>query len=197
MQNAAILVALFTATITGCTFVCPSQPPVAAPATILAAPSPPPLPPLPAVPPAPPAGPPGEHRARQEHGARHLYRFDFVVSGGAEKAGSTSGTYSVALEEDRPGEVHAGANVPLGQNGGGPRQDVGLKIKASYVLSGDDLVLEVDTEQSAQDEGGVIRKLTSRGAAVVSPGKPSTIINVDDAAGKKRLQVNVTVTKLR
>jgi len=134
---------------------------------------------------------------QHERGPRHLYRFDFAVSGGAEKTGSSSGTYSMALEEDRSGEVVAGANVPLGQNGGGARQDVGLKIKARYDLSGDDLVLEVDTEQSALDDGGVIRKLVARGAGVVTPGKPSTLISVDDSAGKKRLQVTVTVTKLR
>jgi hypothetical protein len=103
----------------------------------------------------------------------------------------------MALEEERPSEVHSGANVPLGQNGGGPRQDVGLKLKARYDMVGDDLVLEVDTEQSAMDDGGVVRKLSAHGAAVVTPGKPSTLISVDDAAGKKRLLVTVTATKLR
>lgn len=198
MYNTLIAAASLAVLVTGCTVTCPAPPAAAAPVALQAAPA---LQPAPAPPPAPPppAPPPsGDHaHARQEHGPRHLHRFDFVVSGGAEKTGSSSGTYSMVLEEERPGEVHAGANVPLGQNGGGARQDVGLKIKARYEMVGEDLVLDVDTEQSALDDGGVIRKLTARGAGVVTPGKPSTLISVDDAAGKKRLQVSVTVTKVR
>src|ERR1700693_1789929 len=102
MQNTFIVAALIAASVMGCTVVCPAPPPVAAPAALSAAPTTLPQPPAPPAAPVPPPPPPGDHaHARQEHGPRHLYRFDFAVSGGTEKTGSTSGTYSMALEEDR------------------------------------------------------------------------------------------------
>lgn len=127
---------------------------------------------------------------------RHMYRLDFTVSGGA--AGETNGadgTYSMTLEEGRHGEIVSGANVPL-SSAGTPRMDVGLKIKATYALVGDDLLLDSALEVSSGETSG-IHKMSAVGQALVAPSKPAVVASIDDAQGKKRYALTVAVTKLR
>lgn len=127
---------------------------------------------------------------------RHMYRLDFTVSGGA--AGETNGadgTYSMTLEEGRHGEIVSGANVPLGSTGT-PRMDVGLKLKATYAMVGDDLLLDSALELSSGETGG-IHKMRAVGQALVAPSKPAVVASIDDAQGKKRYALTVAATKLR
>ncbi len=165
----------------GCTIVIPAS--TAAPHTTATAPSPVATAAL--SHPAPP---------RQ---ARHLYRLDFAIAGpGTDASTNYNGTYTMNLEEGRHGELVSGANTSLAP-AGNLRTDIGVKIKAIYAMSGEDLLIETDAEMNAVDEPTGSHKIVTRSCALVSPGKPALLASADDARGKKRYQLTVAATKLR
>ena len=129
-------------------------------------------------------------------GARRVYRLDFVVAS-SDPSSQTGlpggGLYTMNLEENRPGEIRSGSNIPLSS---GSRVDVGTKLRALFTPLGDDLLLDSSTEISAGDSGS-IRKLTAQGEALVTPGKPALIASAEDPQGHSRYQVTVTATRLR
>ena len=186
MRIVLIVASIAAVSSLGCTVMFPATQPAtqAAPAAAVASAPPPPA---------------SAQVSRREmpRGEKRLYRLEFVVagpSGGA--ATSNNGTYTMNLEEGRHGELVSGANVPLVAGAHG-RADVGLKIKATYGMSGEDLLVEMDTEMNSVDEPTGVHKMVSRGYALVSPGKPALLASIDDAQGKKRYQVTVAATKLR
>ncbi len=180
MHNTRILLfqsggaAVLTALLAGCTVVCPVPP---ASAQVVTAP------------------PPHPHLAAS---ARHLYRLDFNITGTSLGTGAAlAGAYTMNLEENRNGEIHSGMNVPM-TPGSNARMDVGVKIKATYALAGDELLLDTDTELSSVDEPSGVHKLTARSEAALLPGKPATMIaSIDDPQGKQRYLLTVAATKLR
>ena len=144
---------------------------------------------------------PGPMRDMREQG--HVYKLDFVLTA-KEGATATPTTFTLTLLEGNHGEVHIGKNVPLataapstgaGAGLGGPRQDVGLKVRVQYRTVGDDVLLEVSTELSALEGGGSIRKVTAQGNALASAGKASPVVSLDE--DKKHYELTVTPTKLR
>jgi hypothetical protein len=143
-----------------------------------------------------------EHASASKHVeppniARHMYRLDFSIAGASTgQSAPPGGTFTMNLEEGRTGEIVSGANIPVGPTGQS-RMDVGLKIKATYAMAGDDLLLESATEMSSADDPSGIHKLTATGQALVAAGKPALIASVDDPQGKKRYQLTVAATKLR
>ncbi len=194
----------------------PEAPPpryAAPPVAITSAPPPAPAPPPP--PPGPGPFPPGGGEARGEgmrgmhhpppgpgpmHEMReqgHVYKLDFLLTSKEGATAQPPASFTLVLLEGNHGEVHVGKNVPLQTTGPGPspRQDVGLKVKAQYRSVGDDVLLEITTEMSAQEGGGAIRKVSAQGNALASPGKPSLVVALDD--DKKHYELTVTPTKLR
>lgn len=77
----------------------------------------------------------------------------------------------------------------------GPRQDVGLKVVAQFKSVGQDLLLNIDTEMSALDPPTGIRKLTTRGNALATPGKSAVVATLQDA--HVHYQLTVTPTRLK
>jgi hypothetical protein len=147
--------------------------------------------------PAPAAAPLAAAPAKPPE-AHHVYQLDFALSSG--------GAFTLALEEGRNGEIMVGANVPLQTStaGASPRQDVGLKLRCSFMPAGDDLLLHTNLEMSSADDAPqapatavAIRKLVTEGEALVSPGKLALVSSVDDPMGHKHYQLTVTATKLR
>lgn len=145
---------------------------------------------------------------------RHVYRFDFVLTStdgsSAPPGGGT--TFSLVLQEADKGEVVLGKNVALSPSpspspsppGGGAatppwsaRQDVGMKVAASYRMTGagDDVVLDVVTEMSTFEPPSSVRKMVMKGNAIAAPGKPALVTTLDD--DHKKFQLTVTPTKLR
>lgn len=122
-----------------------------------------------------------------------VYRLDFVVSPGDVDGRSASSKYAIVVEEHQSGFVHEGANVSLSPQG--PRSDVGVKLRASFSMVGDALLVRSDLEMSSSDAGSM-RKLSGQGEALVAPGKPALVTSIEDAGGHKRLEVTVTATKL-
>lgn len=135
--------------------------------------------------------------------AHHVYRLDYVVKaseGGDGKQGerpSSVSAYMLALEEHHSGEIRTGSNVPL-QRGPGPsaRLDVGMVLRSSYELVGDDLLLHVSAETSSTDEPS-IRKIAVHGDALVPVGRATLVGSVDDPNGHVKYLIEVTATKLR
>jgi hypothetical protein len=151
----------------------------------------------------PPSTSAGTAQRLQGAGERHIYRFDFVLTGtdGTNPPSSTS--FTMVIQEGEKGEVVVGKNVALvpaappgsASAPASPRQDVGTKVAAFYRTSGDDVVLEVSTEMSAFEPPTSIRKMVSKGNAIASPGKSSLVTSL--VAEHKHVQLTVTPTKLR
>lgn len=149
-----------------------------------------------APPPVTPPAPSTSHASMNEHHGRDVgpvYRLDFTVVSDSDSVPAHK--LSMNLEEHSNGEVRSGMNVPLAPSNA--RQDVGFLLKASYMMTGDDLMLVTDTELSAADDASRIRKLVTRSEALVAPGKPTMVALVEDAKTKTKFELDVTATKLR
>lgn len=75
------------------------------------------------------------------------------------------------------------------------RQDVGIKVAASFRMAGDDVDLEVSAEMSAFDPPTTIRKLVAKGNSLASAGKSALVTTIED--DHRKYQLTVTPTKLR
>jgi hypothetical protein len=136
---------------------------------------------------------------------RHVYRVDFVVAANDPGKAPTTSAYTLNLEEWDNGEVHLGANVPLGANTStspAPRQDVGLKIKASLHAIGDDVVMRDAVEMSNTDDTtpqtpATIHKIATQGDAVIHAGQRALVASLEDPLTHKRYEVSATATRLR
>jgi hypothetical protein len=160
----------------------------------------------PPPPPAPPPTPPAPAKPPEPREDRHVYRFDFVLSG-AQATNTPDTSFLLTLEEHRVGEALIGHNAPIAAPApaaagsapsiGGARQDVGTKIRAKFESAekGDDVVLDADAEMSALEAGGSIRKITAHTQLVLAPGKPAVVVGVDE--GPRHARLTVTATKLR
>jgi len=131
--------------------------------------------------------------AREAREPRPVYRLDFVVSPGDVDGRSASSKYTITVEEHQSGSLHEGSNVTISPQGA--RADVGVKLRASFSVVGEGLLVRSDLEMSAYD-AGAMRKLSGQGEALVAPGRPVLVTAIEDASGRKRLEVTVTATKL-
>jgi hypothetical protein len=120
--------------------------------------------------------------------------------------------YSILVEaDDRSGnKLKIGTKVPIETgNGQFTYTDVGLELECAVVETvNNKLALKVDLNVSnfanpeqnthPQTVGGqpVFRAVSQRVRAVVAAGKPQIITSMDDVNSTKRLQVEVTATKL-
>ncbi len=121
--------------------------------------------------------------------ARSLLRLDYVLTTTDPGKAPTTAEYMVNVEENGPGEIHLGRNVPLQTRPVGempssgasvargpgplpsasgrpplmpsvPRQDVGLMLRCSYQASGDDFIVHSILELSeVVDESAPIARI--------------------------------------
>jgi hypothetical protein len=127
--------------------------------------------------------------------AQHaLYRLDFeLTTTQAGKAAYTTAMFSLNLDEHRQAEAMIGENVPLA--GPNPaRQNVGIKVKASFEMYGADLLLDVDTELTSLAASPTIHKIEARDVALATPGKKAVVASIDRDG--VHTQLVVTPTKL-
>lgn len=181
---------------------------MAPPPTVTSAP----LPSQPPPPPPPSAPPPPHHGGPGPRADEHVYKFDFVLTPKDPKDASLTPTmFSVSIGEHQTGEVMVGKNVPLvvgppppatDKNApvhplGVPRQDVGLKVRAhpESIEQTSDILIDVDLELSSMEGSGSIRKITSHGVVVATPGKSAQVMSLDD--DKRHYDLAVTTTKVR
>lgn len=134
---------------------------------------------------------------------RHVYRFDFVLTATDVSGAPATTAFTLNLQEADRGEVVIGKNVALSappaagsSSVASARQDVGIKVAASFRMTGDDLVLDVITEMSAFDPSTLsIRKLVAKGNSLASAGKSALVATIEE--DHRKYQLTVTPTKLR
>ena len=136
--------------------------------------------------PAPPVS-----RAPEE---RHVYRVDFVVVANEPGKQAQSSAYTLNLEDYDNGEIHLGSNIQINPQA---RQDFGLKIKASVLPRGDDLLLRDAVELSGVEESQTIHKITTTGDAYLHAGQQALVASLEDPLSHKRYQVSASATRLR
>ncbi|MEO8797510.1 MAG: hypothetical protein ABI551_06465 [Polyangiaceae bacterium] len=130
--------------------------------------------------------------------AQHVYRLEFAVTSTDPQATASDrpqvGHYSLTLGESRVGRITSGANVALAPTNN--RLDVGTKLRASYRMAGESLLVDSEAELSS-NEAGTIRKIVFDGEALVAANTPTLVAEADDPQGHTRYQLMVTATRLR
>jgi hypothetical protein len=131
--------------------------------------------------------------------AHRVYRLDFSVAENEPGKAATATAYTLNLGEHSTGEIKMATNIALAgpTRGATMRADVGLVLRASYSVVGDDLLVDNDVEISAPRDAQTFRKMSAKGNALVVPGQPALLASVEDPVGHKRYQVTLTATKLR
>lgn len=72
-----------------------------------------------------------------------------------------------------------------------------MLLRCSFVSADGQLLLKGVAEVSMVDEGGVVRKASLKGDAVVSPGTSAPVASSEDPSTHKRFELAVTATRLR
>jgi hypothetical protein len=120
--------------------------------------------------------------------------------------------YSLLVEANDRGAntLKIGTKVPIDAgNGGYTYADVGFELKCSAAETVDNkLAVSVDinfsnfaipeqnTDLGKVGSRPVLRGVTQRVSAVVNPGKPQILTTVDDVNSTKRMQVELTATRV-
>jgi hypothetical protein len=125
-----------------------------------------------------------------------VHRLEFVVAESDGGKVTETNSYTFILEENHSGELRVGANVALQPSAS--RIDVGRDLRVVYTMIGDDLLLQTAVEISSAEDATVIRRITVKADALVSPGKsPALVTSLEDPVSHRRYQVTVTATRLR
>jgi hypothetical protein len=137
--------------------------------------------------------------AAEEKDQRHVYRLEFVIAENDAGKVTTLSTNTLNLEERQTSEIRVGSNVPLpGPTPGGTmRTDTGLKLSASFMSIGEDILVDQDVEISVAKDAHTFHKMSARSKALVAPGKPALVASVEDAVSHRHYQVTVSATRLR
>lgn len=130
--------------------------------------------------------------------SQHVYRLDFAVTSTDPRAATSDPPqvehYALTLGEHRVGRITSGSNVALAPTNN--RLDVGTKLRASYRLEGDALLIDSEAELSSS-EAGTIHKIVLDGEALVPANEPTLVAEADGPQGRTRCQLMVTATRLR
>jgi hypothetical protein len=146
-----------------------------------------------------------EEPSRPER-ARSTFRLDYVLFDLEGGKRTNERTYSMTVNEGSQGQLRSGTRVPVAVDKGVQYMDVGLKISGRVTERDGDLVLDTEIERSsfalpepAADAKGnpTLRTVSQTLSTRPAPGKPAILSTVDDFDGKKRLQVEVTVTRTK
>ena len=121
-----------------------------------------------------------------------VYRLDFELTTTAAGKPATS-VFSLNLDEHRQAEASMGDNVPLA-GASGARQNVGVRVKASFEMVGADLLLDVDTELSSLAAPPAVHKIETRDVALAAPGRKTVVSSIDRDG--VHTQLSVTATRL-
>lgn len=146
-----------------------------------------------------------EEAARPER-PRATYRLDYVLSDLAAGKKTNERAYSMTVNEGSQGQLRNGTRVPVAVDKGVQYMDVGLKINGRVTERDGDLVLDTEIELSsfalpdpaAEAKGNpTLRTVSQTLSTRPAPGRPAILSTVDDFDGKKRLQLEVTVTRMK
>jgi len=138
---------------------------------------------------------------------RSSFRLDYVLyelEGGKR---TNERTFSLTVNDGSHGQLRSGSRVPIVAGDKGVQyQDVGLKLGARVLERDGDLTLDTEIElstfaipeQANEAKGNpVLRTVGQSLSSRPALGKPTILSTLDDLASRKRLQVEVTVTRLK
>lgn len=138
---------------------------------------------------------------------RSSFRLDYVLyelEGGKR---SNERAFTLTVNEASQGQLRSGTRVPVNVGDKGIQyMDVGLKMSGRVLERDGDLTLESDIEmstfampeQAAEGRGNpVVRTVSETVSTRPVLGKPAVVSSLDDLNSRKRLQVEVTVTRLK
>jgi hypothetical protein len=147
-----------------------------------------------------------------------LYKVDFALHEGEDGKRFNTRNYMLLIEHgrgNRPmpegfnhsgfGRIRANTKVPISsEDSKVVYMDVGLKIDCDLRQAADGVLLQVGLEisnfadpQQVSSRQPLIREFRTEVSTAVEPSKPTVIAVVDDAATKRRYELEVTVTKVR
>ena len=148
-----------------------------------------------------------EEPAQAPEKARSTYRLDYVLYELESGKRTNERTFSMTVNEGRFGQLRTGSRVPINAGDKGVQyMDVGLKISARPQERGGEVELETELEQSsfaipeqARETGGnpILRTVNQSLSARPALGKATLLSTLDDLNGSRRLQVEVTVTRVK
>jgi hypothetical protein len=136
---------------------------------------------------------------------RPIYRFEFAVRRSDDPPNARPASYTMNLEENHPGTLSVGSNVPLqtpsSARAVAPRQDVGLMLHFDFAMQGSTVVLTGSVEISSAEPmtNGVagIRRFRADGAIPIVPGRTTPFVTVADASTHNTYEITVTATRLQ
>ena len=138
---------------------------------------------------------------------RSTFRVDFTLRETQDGQKSNERTYVLSVNEGGSGNVRVGSRVPLPAGDKGVQyMDVGLRINCRIrEAEPGDVALEADVDVTsfAAPEGTearsapVLQSISQSASARPALGKPTLLTSVDDVGSKKRLQIEVTVTRTK
>lgn len=141
-----------------------------------------------------------------------IYKVNFLIYELEDGKRINERSYSlpVKTQEGRPSTIKVGDRLPIMAKEGQTQYfDVGLSIDCNVNEQADKVIVSsnieissiISPEQAGTEvphAGGnpVVRRVWQYFMALVTPGKPTLVTSIDDINSKKRLQVEVTATRL-
>lgn len=148
-----------------------------------------------------------EEPASRPERPRSTFKLDYVLYELEGTRRANERAFSLTVNEGSSGQIRSGTRVPITAGDKGVQyMDVGLKISGRVMERDNDLTLETEIElstfampeQANETRGNpVVRTVSQSLSTRPALGKAAVISSLDDLNSKKRLQVEVTVTRLR
>ncbi len=139
--------------------------------------------------------------------ARSTFRLDYLLFELEAGKRANERAFTLTVNEGSHGQLRSGTRVPVNVGDKGiPYMDVGLKISGRVLERDGDLTLESDIEmstfalpeQAAEGKGNpVVRTVSESVSTRPVLGKAAVVSSLDDLNSRKRLQVEVTVTRTK
>jgi hypothetical protein len=146
-----------------------------------------------------------EEPSRPER-ARSTFRLDYVLFDLEAGKRTNERTYSMTVNEGSQGQLRNGTRVPIPVDKGIQYMDVGLKIAGRVTERDGDLTLDTEIEMSSfalpspanESKGNpTLRTVSQTLSTRPALGKAVVLSTLDDFDSRRRLQVEVTVIRLR
>jgi hypothetical protein len=123
-----------------------------------------------------------------------VYRLDFELTTTEPGKAPTTTTFSLNLAEERHGEATLGDNIALPSGTATTRQNIGMRVDATFVTRGPALLLDVETELTERAGPSTLHRMETKGAALATPGKKAFVAAIDH--DKAHTELSVTPTRL-
>ena len=135
---------------------------------------------------------------------KSTFRLDYVLSEVEGGKRTNERTFSMTVNEGSSGQLRSGTRVPITTGDKGVQyMDVGLKISGRVMERESDLTLDSEIEMSTfanpEQAGGnpILRTVSQSLSTRPALGKLSVLSTLEDLTSRKRMQVEVTVTRLK